>query len=281
MNATTTSTPRRNRGLRELALLFGLYVAYSATRNLFGSGSVDPAVAYDNAVRVLEWERALGADFELALQRVFLDMPAVVWAANVFYGTMHFLVPAVVLIALWKRRPDAYPLRRTALLFTTGLGLLGFSMFPLMPPRLLCDCEFGSGVDSGFVDTLAVHGGLWSFDSSAMQAVSNQYAAMPSLHMAWALWCVLAAQVLLRRRWVKVATFAYPVITLWVIVVTANHYWLDAVGGAAVVAVGWWGSSAIYGLSARRGEQRPSPPTAHLGDTVTGGSASSEQATAQ
>jgi len=277
---TADARPVARRGWRELALIGVVYGAYSLTRNLFGSGSVPADEAYANARRILGWEAAIGTDVELAVQRAFLDHGWFLWAANMFYGTMHFLVPIAALLLLWRRRPDAYPLRRTALLLATGLGLIGFALFPLMPPRLLCDCPYGSGVDSGFVDTLAVHGGLWSFDSGTMQAVSNQYAAMPSLHFAWALWCALAVQVLLRRRWARATIFAYPLVTLFVIIVTGNHYWLDAVGGAVVVGVGWGLALVLHGPVRTRAMRPPSPPSRHRTDTVAGGPASSEHATA-
>jgi membrane-associated phospholipid phosphatase len=107
-----------------------------------------------------------------------------------------------------------------------------------MPPRLL-------PASYGFVDTLRTYGGLWSFDSGAMQKVSNQYAAMPSLHFAWSLWCTLVFLPAARRPWLRVVVLGYPVLTLFAIVVTANHYWLDAAGGALALGIGvlvgtWW-----------------------------------------
>jgi hypothetical protein len=107
-----------------------------------------------------------------------------------------------------------------------------------MPPRLLCTCPYGSGEDYGFVDTLKDIGGLWSFDSGTMQKISNQYAAMPSLHFGWSSWSFLALRGRLRRPWARALITAYPLLTLFAIVVTANHYWLDAAGGAIVLAVG-------------------------------------------
>src|SRR5438874_10427812 len=113
----------------------------------------------------------------------------------------------------------------------TGLALVGFALVPLMPPRLL--------TDHGFVDTLKQVGGLWSFDSGAMSKVSNQYAAMPSLHFGWSSWCACVLWPALRRPWAKVVVAAYPLLTLFAIVVTANHFFLDAVGGAVVFGAGY------------------------------------------
>ena len=90
----------------------------------------------------------------------------------------------------------------------------------------------------GFVDTLAEYGGPWSFDSDTMASISNQYAAMPSLHIGWSTWCALAVWPLLRRRWTRALVLLYPLATLFCIVVTANHYWMDGVGGLLAFGVG-------------------------------------------
>jgi hypothetical protein len=91
----------------------------------------------------------------------------------------------------------------------------------------------------GFVDTLPEFGGgLWTFESDTMNSISNQYAAMPSLHIGWASWCAFAMWPLLRRRWTKVAVLLYPAATLFCIVVTGNHYWIDGVGGQVALGIG-------------------------------------------
>src|SRR5207237_8325274 len=126
--------------------------------------------------------------------------------------------------------------------------LIGFATFPLMPPRLLQTVD----PTYHFVDTLRVVGGLWSFDSGAMQKVSNQYAAMPSLHFAWGRWsaCVLLPAV--RGRWRRGLVLAYPALTLFAIVVTANHYVIDALGGAVALGVGFLLGSAVTAVLERR-----------------------------
>jgi hypothetical protein len=133
---------------------------------------------------------------------------------------------------LFRRRPERYPLWRNTLAFTTALALIGFAFYPLVPPRLLPD-------NYHFVDTLKTIGGLWSFDSGAMNKVSNQYAAMPSLHFAWSSWSALVLAPAFKRRWLRVLVYSYPFVTVFCIVVTANHYILDALGGAVVLAVGF------------------------------------------
>ncbi len=125
---------------------------------------------------------------------------------------------------MYRSFPKRYPLWRNTLAFTTGFALIGFATFPLMPPRLL-------PVSYGFVDTLDKFGALWSFDSGAMHKISNQYAAMPSLHCAWAMWCLLVMWPQLKSGWARALLVLYPIATVYCIIVTANHYWLDAVGG--------------------------------------------------
>jgi len=105
-----------------------------------------------------------------------------------------------------------------------------------MPPRLLFTAGHGG---YGFVDTLAKYPTFWSFDSGAINKISNQYAAMPSLHFGWALFCASSLTPRLRRRGAKVAAALYPLLTLSAIVLTANHYFLDAAGGAVVFLAGY------------------------------------------
>ena len=133
------------------------------------------------------------------------------------------------LIWLYRKRPDYYPFWRNTLAVGTLIGLIGFRFYPLMPPRLL-DVHLGQAV-YGFVDTLKEFPTLWSFNNSAMEKVSNQYAAMPSLHCGWAMWVTASTFGLVRTRIMKVAVLALPAVTIFVVVVTANHYLLDAVGG--------------------------------------------------
>lgn len=238
----------RLRWWREVVYIAAFYALYTWTRNQFGSASVDSQRAYENARTIIRIEEFLGLYHEAAIQGWFLGQTLFIQFWNVFYGTFHFVVTVGVFAWLFFRRRSHYAVWRNTLAFTTALALIGFSLFPLMPPRLLCDdCEFGAGENNPdfiadnypYVDTLAEYGGLWSFNEGAMARVSNQYAAMPSLHFAWSAWCAMAIWSLARNRWARWLAASYPVATLFAIVVTANHFWLDAVGGALVLGVGW------------------------------------------
>jgi PAP2 superfamily protein len=252
-----TSVPLTRPRLRwwfEVLLVLSFYGIYSSIRNVFGSAAVGPDRALTNAHRVIDVERAVGLFHEEAIQRAFIDWSGFIRFWNIFYGTFHFIVTIFALLWLFVRFPLRYEKYRNVLLSTTALALVGFSLFPLMPPRLLDDCisQYGGCSGSyGFVDTLRHVGGLWSFDSGAMSNLSNQYAAMPSLHFGWSMWCCIALVPTFRSRIVRALLIIYPWVTLFAIIVTANHYWLDALGGAWVLLVGYFIGTMLTRLSAR------------------------------
>lgn len=248
---------------REVLYIILVYLAYSFVRNQFGSaeGGLSTAEpAYDNAVRVIELQQQLGLYFEAQLQEWYLDLPAdgLIRFWNVLYGLAHFVVAAAALIWMFRSRPDRYRLWRNTLAFTTLLALVGFATFSLMPPRLLDDpatfggCQvYAGGADLpeepgvppcdeyGFVDTVAVYGGWASFGSDEMAQVSNQFAAMPSMHIGWSMWCAFVIFPMARRRIGQGLAVLYPMVTFFDIIVTGNHYWLDAVGGAVCMGIGY------------------------------------------
>lgn len=250
----------RLRWWREVGLILGFYLVYSYVRNQFGSAAVSPSTAYDNAVKIIDIEKAIGLYQESRIQSWFIDSTAFIQFWNLFYGTFHFAVTVAVFVFLYRRRPRIYPFWRTAFLATTGLALVGFAVFPLMPPRLLADCsEYGACVASGpFVDTVKDIGGLWSFDSGTAQKVSNQYAAMPSLHFAWAMWSALAMASHVRSPAARWLNASYPLFTLFAIIVTANHFWIDALGGVVVLAAGLLFATWLHG---RVDRLAPAPTT--------------------
>lgn len=243
-----SSQARGEEGLRfwkEALLVIVVYGGYGIGRNLFGSAAVDPQVAADNADRVIDIEKAIGSYVEPTIQSWFIDWTAFIQFWNLFYGVFHFLVTFVVLIWLYLARSSSYRFWRRAGLLATVSSIIGFAIFPLMPPRLLGDCgQWGAcRPGSSYVDTVIEIGGIWSFETPAMESISNQYAAMPSLHIGWALWAALAVYAHVKRPWVRALAIAYPWLTLFAIVVTANHYWIDALGGIAVVALGLFASN--------------------------------------
>ena len=216
---------------REVLYIAVFYVVYSVIRNTQGSAAVSEAHALNNALQIVDLERAMRIYWEEGIQQAFLGWRYFIEFWNVFYGTFHFVVTVFALVLLFRRFPERYRRWRNTLAAATAVALLGFALYPLMPPRLM-------PVDFGFVDTLRVYGSPWSFDSGTMSKISNQYAAMPSLHFAWAVWCACVLVPALRARWAKALVVAYPACTLFAIVVTANHFVLDAAGGVLALAVG-------------------------------------------
>ena len=200
-----------------------------STRAPGTSRSRAPASAYENALEIIRAQKWLRINWEYEVQQFFINDRWLIVTSNYFYGAGYVVSTLFALIWLYRRRPDHYPFWRNTLAIGTLLGLLGFRFYPLMPPRLL-DVHLGELV-YGFVDTLKEFPTLWSFDNSAMEKVSNQYAAMPSLHCGWAIWVMVSTFGLVRTQVMKVVVVLLPVTTIFVVVVTANHYLLDAVGG--------------------------------------------------
>jgi membrane-associated phospholipid phosphatase len=229
------STPRvvkRSHWWREVVLIGAFYGLYTLVRDLRGDKPVSAVQAFSNAKRVIRVERWFGIFHEADLQRWFLSDTWLIRLSDDFYGTIHFVAAIGMLALLFFAFPTHYRLWRNTLAFVTGLALIGFYFFPLMPPRLLPPGYH-------FVDTLRVIGGLWSFDSGPVHDVSNQYAAMPSLHTAWSFWCAVCAMGLIRRWWLKILTLLYPAATIFAIVVTANHYFDDVIAGLLLVGVSY------------------------------------------
>ena len=223
--ATQIRARHRLLWIRETLLVVAFYYVYQGIRNIANSGNVSPR-AFANANRLVALERNMHIFVEERVQQFFLSARWFIKAMNVYYGTLHFVITAGLLVWVYHYRHHAYRTIRNLLGATTGLALVGYWTFPLAPPRLYpCNC---------FEDTLDTIGGLWSYNSPVAKALANPFAAMPSLHFGWALWCGLVFWTLTRRSWSKAMAFVYPLLTLLAIVVTANHYILDAAGGAVI-----------------------------------------------
>lgn len=222
----------RLRWWREVLYIGIFYAVYTAIRNTQGSERVGEIHAFNNAKRIISFERWIGLYHEETFQDFFLPARSLVKAMNVYYGSFHFIVTIAALVWCYRSMPGRYPRIRNTLMWTTGLALIGFFFFPLMPPRLMPESY-------GFVDTLATIGGLWSFESGPIQRVSNQYAAMPSLHVGWALWCSVVFWPIARHGVVRALVIGYPMLTMFAIIVTGNHWWMDGMGGLLVLMIGY------------------------------------------
>ncbi|MFJ9560525.1 phosphatase PAP2 family protein [Streptomyces fuscichromogenes] len=231
---TEVAVRTRLRWWTELPLILLVYACYSAGR-LLARGNTGTAV--DHGLAILRIEKALHLNAEHPLNRLFtreawLGVPADFW-----YASLHYLVTPVILVFLFRKRAEIYRRARTWLMTSTFIGLIGFTLLPTCPPRLLA-------AKYGFVDTMAQYSsyGWWGGEASAprgLGGMTNQYAAMPSLHCGWALWCGVMLWRHGGNRLTKVLGVAYPVLTALVVMGTANHYFLDAVAGLFVMGVGY------------------------------------------
>lgn len=213
---------------RELVLVTVLYFAYELVADVTAGSR---ATALGNALAEVHLEQALGIFEERAAQTAVLQVRWLIETCNDYYATVHFVMPVVVLLWLWWRFPARYRQWRNALAWLTAISLVVFVFFPVMPPRLLPHSY-------GFVDTMRSFGGAGHLDDVLLTDVGDPYAAMPSLHVAWALWCAVAMYPTVRNRWLRALLVADPIVTTFVVIVTANHFFLDVVAGVVVVMMG-------------------------------------------
>ncbi|MCZ4609119.1 bifunctional glycosyltransferase 87/phosphatase PAP2 family protein [Streptomyces sp. Lzd4kr] len=219
--------------LFELLLIRVTYYAYAQIRLAAagGSNSAGRVTAEEHGEEIHSIERALGIDIEHWANHAVVRVDWLRGFFDFYYESFHFGVPLAILAVLYWRRPVDYRWARTAIGFATVFALIGFWLYPLAPPRLM------PGL--GFIDT--VHGpqDFTQPDYGTLTELTNQYAAMPSLHFGWSLWCGLVVLILAPRWWMKALGLLHPLFTVTAIVVTGNHWVLDAVGGAAVVGAGF------------------------------------------
>ncbi|MFE1443206.1 phosphatase PAP2 family protein [Streptomyces sp. NPDC058739] len=250
--------PQRPRLWFEILLIAVSYWTYSLIRNAVPE---QRAEALRNADWIWRLEHQLGLAFEHSVNHAVNGVTWLIVGMNYYYATLHFVITLGVLVWLYRSHPGRYAATRTVLFATTGVALVGYYLYPLAPPRLM--------TGGGFVDTVLVHQTWGSMASGDLKNMSNQYAAMPSMHIGWSLWCGLTIFALATVPWAKVLGLLYPALTLVVIVATANHFWLDAVGGILCLAFGYLVARLWYGalphslprLVPPKGEQRiPAKP---------------------
>ncbi|SCE61409.1 PAP2 superfamily protein [Streptomyces sp. Termitarium-T10T-6] len=210
--------PGRPRLWFEILLIAVSYWLYSLVRNAVPE---QKAAALRNADWIWSAEKSLGLAFEETVNHAVNSVTWLIVSMNYYYATLHFVVTIGVLVWLFRRHPGRYAATRLVLFATTAVALLGYYLYPLAPPRLMNGANF--------IDTVLVHETWGSMASGNFKNMSNQYAAMPSMHIGWSLWCGLTIFALASVPWARVLGLLYPTLTLVVIVATANHFWLDAV----------------------------------------------------
>jgi hypothetical protein len=231
--------------LREVALLGALYLSYELGRMVSRD---ELSEALGNSRSLLTMERSLHLDPEHLLNQVVSAHLLLAVPSAYFYSTLHYLVTPLVLVWMYRRHREQYRMARTTLAVGTLLALVGFYLLPTAPPRLLAS--------TGLQDTLAdvQSWGWWGGDGSVprgMGGLSNQFAAMPSLHVGWAVWSGVLVATFASAPLVRVIGAAYPVLTTVVVLATGNHYLLDTVAGAAVIGIGALAAPSIQAGVAR------------------------------
>ncbi|QLQ09446.1 MAG: phosphatase PAP2 family protein [Nocardioidaceae bacterium] len=225
--ANTLTSPR----VLELVALAVLAVAYNVIRAQAGN---DVAAAFQNAADIIRIEGPIFDKIEIPLNQAMATMPLIAVPACYFYAVLHYLVTPTILFISWKRGGIAYRRGYWTLILASAIGLAIYATYPLAPPRLM--------TGMGTIDVMREfsHYGWWGGAASAPTAIgdaTNQFAAMPSLHCGWAIWCGIQMWGFGGRIW-KTLAIAYPALQVYVVIATANHYLLDVMGGAAVVLVG-------------------------------------------
>ena len=233
---------------QEIAIIGFCYWVYGQVRNLVPE---QKSIAMRHGRSIQHLQDALHLNFERSLNSFVASHEPLAQVMDYYYATLHFILTIGCLVWLYRAHPRIYRGARTVLFATSLIALAGFYLYPLAPPRLF--------PQYGYIDTLLKFHTWGSLADPKIAEHSNQFAAMPSLHIGWALWCSAVIYLCARRLWVRVLGLVYPVATLLVIVGTANHFIIDAIAGLIVFLAG----ALIQLLFSGRGAFRPAPIFRH------------------
>jgi PAP2 superfamily len=221
------------RGVREIALIGGLYIFYCITRTFAEDGL---GTAQDRAGDLFHLERVLHLNWEHAINNWFVVHSWAAVPACYWYAAAHYVITLTVLVWLFRKGPAHYSPARWALVTSCVIALACYLLLPTAPPRL---------VSGGYVDVLSLHSGAgwWGADASApkgMGQLTNELAAFPSLHAGWALWVALVVRRNTHNSWLRGLAWAHALVTAAVVIGTGNHWILDVFVGWALVIVAMW-----------------------------------------
>jgi len=228
-----------------VAIIAAGYLGYALVRLAVKAGRT---AAFAHAAELWRAERLTHLDIEPSLNHLAAAHAAFAETAGYYYGLAHFIITPLVLAWLWLARPAAFGRLRSSLVLATTAANLVFWTWPVAPPRFAVP---------GMTDVLDRYHILGSGSPHGPDSLVNLYAAMPSLHVAWAAWCAAAVVTATRTRWRHLA-WLYPAATTFVVLASANHFVLDAVAGLAVMALGLLAARGIpvtgwRGIGARVG----------------------------
>ncbi|MFI6071270.1 phosphatase PAP2 family protein [Actinoplanes sp. NPDC051343] len=218
----------KKRVVRELLIGLLVFGVYSLVQMMHGPARERAADRHGR--EIFDLERRLHLDVEPALNRWLAPHDVLRTLSNYEYATTYVVAAGIMLVWLYLRRPDRYREMRNSFVVLNLLGIATFWLYPVAPPRLLAGTHF--------IDTVR-EGHTWGSWGSPLVTHANQLAAMPSLHVAWALWVSVVLAELRHTRTVQAVSLVHVGVTLFVIMATANHFLLDAAGGALVVWIGF------------------------------------------
>jgi hypothetical protein len=230
--------PRTRWWLEALTIAWLLWI-YDAITNL---APLRLGSALDHAHGILSLEQTLGIAPERSLDVWLAGHPTLGLVLSDYYDNAHFIVTLGLLGWLWWARSDVYRGLRNSLVLINLLAFIVFWRYPVAPPRML----------DGFTDVVASTHAIGSWHDGALASQANQLAAMPSLHIGWAVWCSIAVWKAVRRPWIRALGILYPFLTAFAVLATGNHFVLDIFGGVLVA----FAAIAIVGGIARL---RPRP----------------------
>lgn len=214
-------------------LLFAVgYAIYAIIRNYVGlvDNVDDVRRATSNSLRIIKLERWCGIFQEGHWQRAVLESPWLTRVLDSFWAYSYLVVTAAMIGWLIKRHPASYASLRNGFVLATAAALLIFALYPTVPPRLLSPSY-------GIIDTWVRWGGIAASKAPRVEQISDPFASMPSLHVAWSAWTAVAVSTVVRRWLPRIVIWAYFLLTVFAVVVTGNHFVLDCVAGIALMLV--------------------------------------------
>jgi hypothetical protein len=232
------SAPARTRWWVEALTIAWLCWIYDAVTNL---APLRLNAALEHGRDILSTERSLGIAPEHALDRWLAARHSLAVLVSYYYDNAHFIVTLGVLAFMWWRRADIYRPLRNALVLINVVAFVVFWRYPVAPPRML----------GGYTDVVAASHALGSWHTGALASDANQLAAMPSLHLAWAVWSSVAIWRITRRPAWRAAAVVYPLLTGFAVLATGNHYVLDGLAGASLAALAVSLTTALVGGAGR------------------------------
>jgi membrane-associated phospholipid phosphatase len=204
---------------RQCVIWCGFYFAYQGVRAIVDQ---NPTKAFANGLRVIDLEQSLTNNlFEQTAQRIADSSHLLLTMSAYTYWNSEFTVLCLTLLWVYLRRHDAFPRFRNTILLANTIGLIGYALVPTAPPWMFTDYGFVDGVNHS---------------SGVVGALANPYAAMPSLHAADALIVGILLSSVVKNRVGKILWLLWPAWVWFCVMATANHFWLDIVGGALVAA---------------------------------------------